>query len=451
MIQVGQFFIALVMLNFMLMWNSHILKKINDSYYYKITYSIYLLTRFLGVVLFFYIFNRPGPGDLMNHFYPEAISAGKGQLVYNDFPSRYSFLFPYLISPLVILVKDRIGVVLIFAVFDLLLLIISQKYITEIFGINKRHYLWIYTFCPLLFITTVYWAQDEIIVAFFITSAFILMKKQKEFAAILVMLLGFYCTKFISIYFYLPLFIFLNKKKYICIFIAGFAVSNLLLYAAGVNIFMPLREGAFPPEGTSFWHLFRRAGLPYNNILAYVILVLIISGLLLTRVRMKFIQSIFKKLKVKNNLDIVKYSVISALIFMAFSAKAYSYYFVIIIVFYFILFIKNSEIYSDKRKILFFYINRRTLELSLYLFILSIAPIGDNFLRELKEFNILTFFSYILILIVFTFHIRLIIDLLFTNTFSNADLREGGLSDQFIGPEIIEKTIEDKEKQSLRS
>ncbi len=384
--------------------------QLNTKTFYFISSLFYVITRVVFTLLMFYILDRKGPGDLLDVFYPEASLSKQGYLIYNDFDSSYSILFPYLLSLPLFLWDNPLSIVFLFIIFEILTLLISIKFIVGEFKIEKKSFLWFFIFCPLNILFTVYYIQDEILVAFFMVLAFTLILKRKELPAIIVLILGFYFTKIISIYFFLPLLISLNKK-YVTVFLAGITLPNLFLYLIGIDILFPLREVGFQAIGPNIWAMIGMIGIDTSANIAYLILVLL--TLILVTIQVK-IQPLIKIIK-KNNSDILlEFILLYTLIFMTFSRKSFSFYFLIILVFFLIWVLKFIN--SKRNRETYFSIFNSNLGLAMfYMFLISILYVFTKNIAAHHSEITLDILSGAIVLSTFILQIKLIYGLLSTN------------------------------------
>lgn len=395
--------ISLLLLVIMISKKTKLINGITDKYFYSLSTFGYLFTRILLTIIIFLVFNRQGPGDLTEVFYKQALLAKYGKLIYNDFNSSYSVLLPYLLSLPLYISNHPVSIVFFFILFDLLVLFVSTRYIIPTFNINKKDFLWFFIFCPINFLFTIYYVQDEIIIAFFMVLAFALIIRQKQFWAIIILVLGFYFTKFISIYFFIPLLLIFDKKYFFAFFV-GIIIPSAFLYLFNVDLLMPLKEGEYTAIGPNLWTLLDNLGIDANPKVSYSILLIITSILIIFQIRtLKFDNKI--KFRFEN---ILKYILLYSLIFMSFSRKSFSFYFLITIVFFLILIIiyhKSIPVESNRQKIRYYC---DLYGMYIYLFLISILYVFSDFLRKQNSFNFLSLFSFLVILLTFVLQIKLI-------------------------------------------
>lgn len=372
---------------------------LNNSIFYFITILGYVITRIIFTLLLFTLFDRLGPGDLLDVFYPQALSVKLGSLVYNDFYSSYSLLFPYLLSVPLYLWDHPLSIAFFFVIIEFITIIISLRYLIPEYDIKAKEFAWFFVFCPINVLFTVYYIQDEIIITLFMVLSFILIIKKKQLAAIIVLLLGFFFTKFIVIYFFIPLLLTVDKK-YLLVFIAGLIISNLVLYSFGIDLFVPLQEGTSSAIGPNIWTLLEYLGIVVNNKIAYSILLLITGALTLTQLKI---------LKMKNKFEvthILNFILLYSLIFMSFSKKSFSFYLLIITVFL-IIFILIK--FRDKKLIGYLpNFNHNILIATILLFLSCITYIFQINLSHQISINVISFISFTILLITFLIQIRLI-------------------------------------------
>ena len=377
--------------------------RLNKSSFYSITVLGYIITRFILVIIMYMLLNRQGPGDLLDVFFPQAFMAKYGRLVYNDFESSYALLFPYLLSLPLFLWEHHLSIVLFFIFFEILVLFISVKYIIPQFEIGTRDFLWIFTFCPINVMFTVYYAQDEIILAFFMVLAFALLINKKQFFATIVLILGFYFTKLISVYFFIPLLLTV-EKKYLFLFIVGILIPNAIIYSVGVDLLMPLAEGKLKAIGPNIWSLLGSLKIVIDPKISYVFLLLSMGVLVLIQFRIKHF---WNKNKFEIN-SVLNFILLYSFVFMSFSTKSFSFYFLIIIVFYLILILNYLK---DKQVSLYQLMTKYDHNLSpslLYIFLLSVSYIFSKVLWNPELLNFASLFSYIVILFTFIIQLKLI-------------------------------------------
>ncbi|HCY74448.1 MAG TPA: hypothetical protein DHV28_00875 [Ignavibacteriales bacterium] len=390
---------SLSLLATMMAIKTKLISNLNNTFFYSITVLVYLLTRIIFTIILFTVFDRQGPGDLLDVFYPQALSVKQGSLVYNDFYSSYSILFPYLLSVPLYLWDHALSIAIFFVIIEFAVLIVSLKYILPEFDIKSKEFVWFFVFCPINVVFTVYYIQDEIIISLFLVLAFILIIRKKRLGATIVLILGFFFTKLIVIYFFIPL-LFVEDKKYLFLFIIGLIIPNFVLYVFGINIFIPLQEGTSQAVGPNIWTLLEYIGIIADNKIVYSILLIITGGLIGMQLK---IQKMKNKFEVNHILNFI---LLYSLIFMSFSKKSFSFYFLIVIVFFIIFmltYFEDKKASTDQS-----ILNHNISIAAIFLFLSSITYIFQIILSHQISINFISLLSYTILLLSFLIQIRLI-------------------------------------------
>ncbi|OLS23336.1 MAG: hypothetical protein HeimC3_25000 [Candidatus Heimdallarchaeota archaeon LC_3] len=343
------------------------LNNISNNAFYGISTIIYIVTRFVSLFVIFFLLNRQGPGDLFTTFYPQALHALSGKIIYLEFDSAFSPGFPYLLGLAIFILNHYLTIILFYIIFDFLTLVISVKFILPLLKINNlRLFLWFYLFCPLGWIFVVYWVQDDIILAFVITLSLILILNKKENETIVLFGLSFVFTKLLSLIFFLPIFtLFSRPIRGIILTGTIIIIAYLPLILIGVDIFYPIKAGTLEPIGTNIWVILGRSGLNLGILPNILVLIVLATLFIFFLPNINLIKSGFFT-RIRNfltNLTPEARIMMFALIFMILAQKSLSFYLEITVVFFILIYfrisqhemISNTTFKFSKEKILFFF------------------------------------------------------------------------------------------------
>lgn len=161
--------------------------------------AFYVLSRVvLYLVLYLVIRSDTAGGDLEAFYYPQADGVLSGKVPGRDFPTAYSPLFPVLLALAYLPFPESFvsAPVLLFILADLACLLLLRCLVRDIVG---REFIsratWLFMLCPLTWVVSVHYAQDEILTALVIVAAIHLINKGKCSVAALGTGVGITLTK----------------------------------------------------------------------------------------------------------------------------------------------------------------------------------------------------------------------------------------------------------------
>lgn len=204
-----------------------------------------LAFRWLPFVVIYLLLGVKAQSDVIAYFWPQAISAANGEIIYRDFVSHYSPLFPYILSLALRLWWDPRAIIILMIIIESVTLWLTysfcHRYLTQE---QSRYAALLYLALPMPFVMTVLGGQEDV---WLWTAGLLvtwLLVNDKPFWAGLVGGLGFLSTKAL---FALPLIFYIFAVKKPLRYITGItligAISVLILWPlVGNKIFMPLNE-----------------------------------------------------------------------------------------------------------------------------------------------------------------------------------------------------------------
>ncbi len=204
-----------------------------------------IIFRVLPFVIFYLILGMPARSDVISYFWPQALHAVQGDVVYRDFPSHYAPLFPYILAIGVYAWSDPRMIVMFMVSVELFALLVTFVVFDDIMSTKMRSYSAIlYLVSPAPFILVVLGGQEDVwLWAFASLSLWMLLRRNDFFSGVLSGL-GLVFTKALFILPVIPTAVMSSRPRR---FIIGFGMVSFitfvpLLFLSGENVLMPLSE-----------------------------------------------------------------------------------------------------------------------------------------------------------------------------------------------------------------
>lgn len=242
--------------------------------------------------LFYFILQWEVTGDVIGYYYPQAQAVLSGAHIYQDFPSSYAPLFPYVLAIITGWWNTPLVIILLAIIMEALTLICWQKAAPRINGKEIfRIASFLYLTAPLVLLNISVNGQNQIWIAAFIALSVLLVLNKKDFWAGLAFSGSLIFVKFLALLF-LPVLFFLARNR--IKWSMGFLLLPLLVYGflifQGQDILVPIKAeamltsaGNIPYIVTSFLGI--RNGLlienSYVQLFFYAILLIFLSGIIL--------------------------------------------------------------------------------------------------------------------------------------------------------------------------
>jgi len=311
----------------------------------KKNYLFLLLSRILLFFIVFVILSIEAQSDVKGYYFAQASNILNGMIPYVDFPSSYSFFFPYICAVAILIWNSAKSIILLSILIEMLTFYAWQTVFLKIERNNKNTLIsaLFYLINPMPILLIVISGQNQIWLSLFLASSIIMMIKKRYFLAGFVFSIGFLVTKFL-ILFFLPILIIFAKEK--LSFTKGFAIPCILYFTlsviVGFDIFTPLYAEADNLTSGNLYYLLSIFNFTISSILIWDIVVLItILGLFVL---------IWKKYNVGDSLTLITTIVIIFILFLLINKKSYTNYLVIIFqpltYLYFLNNITKSKIFS---------------------------------------------------------------------------------------------------------
>ncbi len=343
----------------------------------------YISTRIAPLAVL-YLTGWTGWYDATHYFYPQASNVLAGQIPYLDFESHYGPYFSYLMALFVLIYNDPRVIPLALIAFDLLTLVVSNRYVRNVFDDHGRKlFLWVYAFIPTLWFFTVRGNQDEILLAFFLTLSVLLVTMNREDAAGICMGIGFLFTKVLIAVFYLPL-IALTSRKIRTLFATGLVViiGYIPFVLVGADVLQPLvAEATSYTNGANIWVLVEIMGIttgvvPY--LIAGVVLLFITGVYLASDSQSRYVQLIPERFReMARRLSLEERIALYGLLYMTLARKTWMFYleiFVVFLIITFILIIRDAESRRKQMTLLLLY--------AAYIFVMGVVSYYSTFLLQ---------------------------------------------------------------------
>lgn len=201
-----------------------------------------LATRLAVFMVLFVILGYEVQSDIPAAYYPEAKKALLGQVVYRDFFSTYSPLFPYTSAVAVGLWDSMKSLVLLAIVFETIAVPIWMKVGALVVDESVlRSAAILYVFNPLLISTVAIAGQNHVWISPFLAGTFLLLLRNVNGRAGILYALGLLVSKFLAVIFLPVLFVFSRKRWR---FVSGFALVTVaalaVMASVGANPLLPL-------------------------------------------------------------------------------------------------------------------------------------------------------------------------------------------------------------------
>ncbi|MDX2151242.1 MAG: hypothetical protein SFV54_10955 [Bryobacteraceae bacterium] len=204
-------------------------------------------------VLLYLIMGFEAPSDVGAAYYPEALAALEGKVVYREIATTYAPLFPYIAALPVLLWNSGKAIVLLAIAFEIAGYLLWTSFLERRVKPEQfRAIVLLYACSPLLFGSVVMGGQNHVWISPFLALSLKLTMRGRRFLSGLVSGAAFVATKFFVALLY-PGLLFSGGRW--VRFIAGVAVLPALVYgvllAAGVNILYPLQFQRMPGQESS--------------------------------------------------------------------------------------------------------------------------------------------------------------------------------------------------------
>jgi hypothetical protein len=327
--------------------------------FFLIVTSFYITTRIISSIYLYGVIGYSGTWDLRSYFFVQGDGILNGLLPYRDFPSSASPLFSYLLTLPLLLWNHPLAINILFAVFDLAVLVLGFYYTRDSFGEKKaRLFVWQYSLIPVVWLFVVFWNQDEAIMALFLLLSMWCVKKEREDLASVFIAFGFLFTKFLFALFALaPLSMFKNKVRGVLVSIFMIVIGYIpFVILLGSDILQPIfTEAGKAPIGANIWVIPSFFGIELGSIpeITFVALLVIVLGPFFIPDNLL---GFFERSPLKNwihslmKLSLEKRFVLISLIFMTFAWKSLSFYigsFIPIIII--VCFLNREELGLDRK------------------------------------------------------------------------------------------------------
>ncbi len=213
----------------------------------------YLVTR---IILFFVIYiifgDKPVSND--NEWWQWiGLGALNGELPYRDFRCSHSPLFPYLMAIPFSMWNQDGSAVMIFVAFDLVCIALLYKLSKLVMSVKvAQDVVWLWVVNPVVWITTVRYAQDEtIIVTFLLLAAYLYMRDTRWWYA-MIFALGVLFTKFTTAAGMFVVYSFSRNKLRDALVAGVLMVVVLSIFTVqGADLTIPVRSEGATIEGVS--------------------------------------------------------------------------------------------------------------------------------------------------------------------------------------------------------
>jgi len=268
------------------------IENLSDQSFQKYFWKYWGISRLGIFILFYLVLQWEVTGDVIGYYYPQAQAVLSGQHIYQDFPSSYAPLFPYILASIIQLFNDPISIVFLAILAEGLTL--KCWYHSGPFLIKENKFRLaslLYLTAPLVILNVAVNGQNQVWIAAFMAVSVLLVLKEKDFLAGLAFSGALIAVKFLALLF-LPVLFFLAKDR--IKWSAGFLLLPILVYGfliiQGQDILVPLKAesvltsaGNIPYIVTSFLGI--RNGLIIENshlqLFFYAALLICLSSIIL--------------------------------------------------------------------------------------------------------------------------------------------------------------------------
>jgi len=224
-----------------------------------------LVFRWLPFTAIYLFLGINAQSDVISYFWPQAVAAAQGEVVYRDFVSHYSPFFPYILSLAIHLWWEPRAIIVLMILIESITLWLANVFCQRYLSKEQCNYAaLIYLMLPAPFVMIVLGGQEDVWLWTAGLLVIWLLVNDKPFWAGVVGGLGFLATKAL---FALPLAVYAVTSKRFNHYIIGVGLVGIVSIAVlwplvGSKIFMPLIESSSlsPPN---IWFLLTFINSPY--------------------------------------------------------------------------------------------------------------------------------------------------------------------------------------------
>lgn len=243
-----------------------------------------ILLRIIPYIVVYLVYGYQAQADVSGAFFPWAVAAADGQVVYHDFQNDYGPLFPYVLGFSVRLWQDPRAVILTMLAVDLGTLIATYWLFAKEMILPQRTFAsLLYLLSPATFILILLGGQEDVWLWGATVFVIALILRAKPFMAGMAAALGLLLTKAFLLLYILPLLLITPRQTR---YLGGLAALGLIALLPmwliiGPDLWMPLRQASnwSPPN---IWFLLNAAtgGIVAVNTpgLTYISLLLVALG-----------------------------------------------------------------------------------------------------------------------------------------------------------------------------
>ena len=223
------------------------------QWWLPLTVCGFIVTRPFFYYLVYFAFGRPAIEGDLRWWQWEGLGVLAGKLPYRDFPSTQSPLFSYLMAIPYGLWNHITSGILLFMVFDALVLVMLYKITSLILDTDRaKEVVFLNMLNPVMWLTTVRYGQEECIIAFFILGAVYMHMRGYHRMTPVFLVLGIMCTKILACVAMFAIYTYSSRKVRDALLIAGLLlVMCLPFYAVRTHLLDPLIETSGVVDGLS--------------------------------------------------------------------------------------------------------------------------------------------------------------------------------------------------------
>ncbi|GAA4469602.1 hypothetical protein GCM10023189_56850 [Nibrella saemangeumensis] len=249
----------------LLLWQTRKTVRIAPSYHTTLFLLSFLCFRIIPFILVYVILDYDTRSDVPM-FYDSAVEALKLKVVYREFDTAYSPLFPYLTAlPLMVWNSPKAILLLLMLTEGVTLWLTYKLYLPSVdrlrYSDDLLRKIMLYLMLPIPFVLSVLGGQEDILMWLFGAWALLIWRRKRDDLWIGIVLgLGMVVTKAILVLTLIPVFFLVqNRFRYVLGLIIVGLPSLVIMYAlAGLEFLEPIQQ-ANDPRTPNLWTILRPA------------------------------------------------------------------------------------------------------------------------------------------------------------------------------------------------